>query len=266
MLWDVVSGVKLQVLRGGHTRGVLALIVYPYPYFTTTTRNDEGDEGNDKGVGKEKNEAQGDRDGQGGVMVFSGGSDREIRRFALTLRLGRPHLEEVHAENPIIVHETSVNALAFDSEGDLWTASADGTAKCLSREHGWEADTVLRHGEGDYVRAIVVDEINGWVITGGRSEEIRIWDKGKGEVVDTYGGHFDEITSLVMLDRRQEVVSGSIDGTVRRWSVDKQDIARAKKEAETDNDDGGKDEEGKGKIVITEEEDRELEALMNESE
>ena len=67
--------------------------------------------------------------------------------------------------------------LLFDSDGDLWSASADGTVKGLVRgEAGgaWEVQDSLTHG--DWVRDVCVTER--WVVTGGREEGVRVWDRG----------------------------------------------------------------------------------------
>jgi WD40 repeat protein len=104
------------------------------------------------------------------IVLYSAASDREICRFAVP-----PTSEDLGLSEPLIVHETSVYRLYFDSDGDLWTASADKTAKCLSREDGWKPNLVLEHP--DFVRDVVVYEQGGWVITACRDEEIRVWNK-----------------------------------------------------------------------------------------
>ena len=64
-------------------------------------------------------------------ILFSASSDREIRRWRIRLDAANELPESV--ENPILAHDTSVYKLCFDSDGDLWTASADKTAKHLVR-------------------------------------------------------------------------------------------------------------------------------------
>lgn len=266
VVWDVSSGVKLQVLRGGHSRGILDLAIDPLsPYFTGEPQYTQDVNGQQKEV-------------EGGITIFSASSDRTLRRLALTIRLDRPHLEETHPDDPLIRHETSVYALHFDGDGDLWTASADGTAKCLSHERGWEPDTEIQHG--DYVRAVVIDDIGGYIVTAGRSEDIKVWEKGSGKLVHRYEGHFDEITAMVLLPQRREVVTVGIDASIRRWSLKAQDLEKAKSDAEEEvarreRGEEAVDEEaaadgdgkgGKGKGALTEEEEKELNELMGDSE
>lgn len=104
------------------------------------------------------------------LSIFSAGSDRSIRFFGLPSTEGTPALSD-----PIIEHETSVYRLFFDEDGDLWTASADKTARCLTRENGWKTDLTLEHP--DFVKDVVVDEIRGWVVTACRDEEVRVWNR-----------------------------------------------------------------------------------------
>ncbi len=142
IIWNVVTRTKLHTLKG-HTGALQDLLIDP----TTYTRSISS------------------------VTVFSASSDREIRRW--TVSFGQS--VEAEQTQPILEHETSVYKLFFDADDDLWTASADGTVKCLSRERGWKADNVLTHP--DFVRDVVVDDRGGWVITGCRDEDVRVWNR-----------------------------------------------------------------------------------------
>lgn len=192
--------------------------------------------------------------------VFFATSQREIYSFIL------PPLSEINGSlrisAPIVQHETSVYKLEFDDDGDLWTASADKTAKRLVRENGFTADTTLTHP--DFVRDIVVYSPSGLAITACRDEEVRVWNTGTNQLMHIFTGHFEEVTGLALLG--STLVSISIDATLRRWSLAAQDLAKAIEEAkkpslleeepEPKNDFGG----------LTEEEEAELRALMEEEE
>jgi WD40 repeat protein len=230
IVWDVTSGEKLHTLKG-HTRGILALALDP-------------------------NDDQSDKDT---VTLLSAGSDREIRRWAISLSSA----SEVQP-SPIIAHETSIDAIHFDTDGDLWTASADKTAKCLSREREWGEDSTFEHP--DFVRDVAIDEDGGWVITACRDEEIRVWERGSGKLHHVFSGHFEEVTGLVLLPG-QRLLSVSIDATVRHWSLKAQDLAKAVKEAEEER--LGKSQEEvpeKKEGMMTAEEEAELAELLEDSE
>lgn len=193
------------------------------------------------------------------LVLFVASNGREIRRYHISLAAAHELPESV--DSPILAHETSIYKLCFDSEGDLWTASADKTTKHLVRSRAWQADTVLQHP--DFVRDVVVAEGQCVVVTACRDEEVRVWDLASGDLMCTYSGHFEEVTGLAL--QGLTVVSGSIDGTVRRWGVSKQDMAayeeELKREAEGDAD-GGAKKDG----VLTAEEEAELAELMDDSD
>lgn len=276
VLWDAESGLRLQLLRTGHTTGgLLALALLP-------TGSDLDGEQKEQATDTKGSDANTKDEGKTSMTIFSAGSDRTIRRFSLSYsnpQTGRslgPSLKEIHPENPIVAHETSVNCLTFTSDPQLWTASADETAKCLLPDPTdpphWKVSATLQHG--GYVRAVAVDTEGGLIITAGRSEEVKIWDAETGELEWSYGGHYDEITGLVVMEARREVVSISVDGTVRRWGLSSVDIAAAKLKAKEEEErrergegGGGEEEDGEGQsagVGLTEEEERELAELMEE--
>lgn len=235
IVWDVDSGKQLHRLKG-HTKSVQDLALDPLSL-------DEGA-----------------REPRDSFVLFSGSSDREIRRWRVSLESASELPESV--ETPILAHETSVYKLCFDSEGDLWTASADKTARHLVRERGWEVDTVLQHP--DFVRDVVVNEVLGLVVTACRDEEVRVWDSASGDLVCTYSGHYEEVTGLVLVGR--QVVSVGIDGTVRRWDLERQAMLRYQEEMRSENGemdaaDAAKKNDGS---LLTAEEEAELAELLDD--
>ncbi|WEW55855.1 hypothetical protein PRK78_001288 [Emydomyces testavorans] len=224
IVWDVINGTRLHVLKE-HSRGVQDLAMDP--------------------VVAEDNSS---------IVIFSAGSDRKILHFRIPLNVGNLSVSE-----PILEHETSVYRLFFDEDGDLWTASADKTAKCLTRESGWKSEISLEHP--DFVRDVVVHEAGGWVITACRDEEVRIWNRATGKLHHTYSGHFEEVTGLLLFGSK--VVSVSIDGTIRQWSLHPEDLRRAKLEASGTALQNEETPPQQG--LLTEEEERELDELLNEN-
>lgn len=190
-------------------------------------------------------------------VLFTASNGRDIRRYHISMETAHELAESVH--KPILAHETSVYKLHFDSDGDLWTASADKTAKHLIRSRNWEADTVLQHP--DFVRDIVIAEDHGVVVTACRDEEVRVWDIARGNLVCTYPGHYEEVTCLALVGG--SVWSGSIDGTVRRWGVSKQDMAKYVEDAEAgDSTETPAKKEG----MLSAEEEAELAELMDDGD
>lgn len=151
IIWDIATGSKLHVLKP-HARGVLALaIISVSPPLIASQQSQHHNEG---------------------VTLLSAGSVGEIRRFELSQHA----LVETDPQNPIAVHQTSVYQLRFDEDGDLWTASADGDVVCLSPDKSWAEE--MRVSTGSWARTVGIEERGGWIITAGRDEEVRVWDKG----------------------------------------------------------------------------------------
>jgi len=210
------------------------------------------------------------------LLLVSSSSDPHIRRWLISIASAE-QIVDTSTSKPsqapretILEHETSVYSLMFSEDDDeeekgsnLWTASADGTVKCLSRSRNWEAEETIEHG--DYVRAIALTQ--DWIISAGRSEDIKIWDRGTGELYHVYDGHYEEVTGLIIMSGGKKVVSVSIDMTIRTWSLIKSDMDKIKKEKEDKENGIVKDDVPTvKKSLLTEEEERELAELMDDSD
>ena len=206
------------------------------------------------------------------LVLVSSSSAPQIRRWRISIASASQILDSSkEAQNKssgdtILEHETSVYRIMFageEGETDLWTASADGTAKCLSRQRHWNTEETYEHG--DYVRAIAVTE--DWVITAGRDEDVKIWDASTGKLSHTYDGHYEEVTGLVVMQGGRKVISVSIDGTVRTWGLGSTDLENARKEREERQKGIVKEEKLQPKKgLLTAEEEAELAELMSDDD
>lgn len=243
MVWDIETGSRLYVLQD-QTVSMMAvqhLVVDP-----VESRNDE-------------------------VILVSASSDPHVRRWRIRLD-GFEQLKETSPDEPgaarhaILEHDTTVYKVMFDSEGeevDLWTASGDGTAKCLSRIKGFATDDAFHHG--DHVRAVAVTDQ--WIVTAGRDEDVKVWNRSSGKLYCTLDGHFNEVTDLVALDGGRRIVSVSIDGTVRTWPLNQAELDKVNKEKEDRAKGVEKEtpaEPSKGLMTLDEE--AELAALMEDDD
>ncbi len=203
---------------------------------------------------------------EGEIVLLSASSDPKIRRWKISLDAAEQIMETAEAATEAIhEHETSVYSLFFDineEEADLYTASADGTARCLSRAKNWKSENAFEHG--DYVDAVVVTD--DWVVTAGRNEDIKVWDKSSGKLWFTYEGHFEEVKGLVVLDGGKKVASAGIDGTIRLWSLTKKGLLKAKEEKEEIDKGLEKEVVEEKKSLMTAEEEAELAELMDDSD
>ncbi|KAM0275000.1 hypothetical protein ACHAQH_007648 [Verticillium albo-atrum] len=212
------------------------------------------------------------------LIIVSASSDPVVRRWRVRLDGAEMVAGKVGeglsdtAAGAISEHETSVYKVLFDLESeevDLWTASADGTAKCLSRGKGFTTEDTFEHG--DFVKGLVLTET--WVVTGGFSQDIKVWDRTSGSLVYTISAHFDEITDLIVLRdsaaKKDTLVSISIDRTIRTWTLDKQgldevaeEIRKAGEPVEEDEQQAKKGDDKK-EGLMTADEEAELAELMD---
>jgi WD40 repeat protein len=208
------------------------------------------------------------------IVLVSSSSDPQIRRWRINLTSASQILEAAQlaplqgqpTRDTILEHETSVYRVLFsgdDEDSNLWTASADGIAKCLSRARNWTTEETYEHG--DYVRAIALT--TDWVITAGRDENVKVWDRATGKLWHVYEGHYEEVTGLVVLEGDKKVVSVSIDGTIRTWGLGKADMEKARKERDEELKGVVEEEKVKSKkSLLTAEEEAELAELMDSDE
>jgi WD40 repeat protein len=208
------------------------------------------------------------------TVLVSASSDPHIRRWRISLSSASQIFdssdttpsESTSSKNTILEHETSVYKVLFsgsEEDSDLWTASADGSAKCLSRSRKWGVEETYVHG--DYVRAVVVTP--DWAVTAGRDEDVKVWDRVTGKLWHIYDGHYEEVTELVLLDEKR-VLSFSIDGTIRCWPLDKVSLENARKEKEDLLEGKVKEDPTPtpSKSLLTEAEEAELAELMDSDE
>ncbi|KAG0010476.1 hypothetical protein BGZ81_002740 [Podila clonocystis] len=196
--WDLQSFAPFEGGRGGpwkgHIRGINDLCL---------TIEEDVEQGDD----------QENNNDQGKEYLYSAGSDGTIRKWDINRGQGRGgncvHVFQHHA--------TTVYKVLVDSN-EIWSVSADKTAQRLDLETK-NADTRLEHP--DFVKSIAL--AGPYVMTGGRQESIRVWSISTGKMINEIKGHFDEVSSMIVIG--STLFSGSLDGTVRRWSLKEKDLA-----------------------------------------
>ena len=247
MVWDIATGARLHTLKDDVVN-MLSLQDFVIDHAASTP--DE-------------------------VSLISASSDPHIRRWKIRLD-GWEQVVETLPDTPgtdrqtILEHETTVYKVVLDNggdEADLWTSSGDGTAKCLSRIRNFSCEETFHHG--DHVRAVAVTEQ--WVVTAGRDEDIKFWERTSGTLYCTLVGHYDEVTELLVLGGPsglgERLCSVSIDGTVRTWPLAKAGLDAAVEEQEklVEEEKEEKKEVG-GEGLLSAEEEAELAALMDDDD
>jgi len=286
IVWRASNGTKLHTLRG-HTRGILSLAIAPLFLFSSLPNDDD---------------QFSNSTARSTLELFSAGSDPSIRRWQLTPDSAR-ELAAVHT------HATSVDAIRFHvpldatlpEDVELWTASADKTAQCLTpppsatgnvatdaatatatAASSWTPHTTLPHA--DFVRDVLAVPGEGLVVTACRDEGVRVWDtSGDGDgdddgddaaaCVHVYDGHYDEVTALASVKGGRQVVSVGIDGTVRCWDAGRAAVLGAREEArrrEAEKSNAAPPAAAAAaaavRSLLTAEEEAELAALMDEDD
>jgi WD40 repeat protein len=243
LVWDIESGKRLHTLQDPTTTMLAVQHIAIDPVLSDTVK----------------------------VVFASASSDPHIRRWKITLD-SYEQLPESFSDRPdaerltIQEHETSIYRLFYDQSSedvDLWTASADGTAKCLARSRNFVADDSFEHG--DYVRGVLATDQ--WIVTAGRNEDVKVWDRSSGKLYCTLIGHYEEVTDIIMLQDSdgtpRKICSVGIDGTIRTWPLAKSEldevVVKIQKASEPKEE-----EEDKSGNVLTAEEEAELAELMDD--
>ena len=94
-----------------------------------------------------------------------------------------------------------------------------------------------------------------------------MWETSSGKLVCTYSGHFEEVTALCASQDGTKVVSVSIDGTVRQWSLSREAMAQYLEDlAKQASGDATTDGSTQEKSTLTAEEEAELAELMEDDD
>jgi WD40 repeat protein len=133
----------------------------------------------------------------------------------------------------------------------------------LARSRNFVADDSFEHG--DYVRGVIATDQ--WIVTAGRNEDVKIWDRSSGKLYCTLIGHYEEVTDIIMLQDSdgtpRKICSVGIDGTIRTWPLAKSEldevVVKIQKASEPKEE-----EEDKSGNVLTAEEEAELAELMDD--
>lgn len=246
--WLTPSGTPYLNFRSGHTEAVTALVTTQIHSHNSTNPSsilissgldgriiiwaiETGDKLISFGLGDSVTESilslavpPRSPDDQSPLILYASGANSHIRRFLVsTFTGGSPIIGEIWPEHPIRVHTDAVEVIHFDLYGELYSASIDGYVTRLNHEQNWVLEQRIH--TGGRIRSVAVDNLDGWIITVGGDEEVRVWDRALnqqegGKLRQVYSGHFGEVMDVVVLDEIALAVTVGLDGTVRRWSVD----------------------------------------------
>ncbi|MCX5876603.1 MAG: hypothetical protein NT087_10005 [Deltaproteobacteria bacterium] len=115
-------------------------------------------------------------------------------------------------------HADWVLCVAFSPDGkEFVTGSRDGSVYVWDAESGARL-RVLRDPELDPVNSVAYSPDGKYVTAATQSKYILSWQKSGGKLFNFYQGHDLSVTSLAFPASGKQLVSASLDGTIRVWN------------------------------------------------
>ena len=130
------------------------------------------------------------------------------------------YIWDVHTKSQIHTlagHIGKITGLVFKHNGDLISASEDGTVRLWDVSEEREIRR-LQDGFGR-VTSIALSTDEQHVVFGATDGTLRLWEVGTGILRKTFRGHEDVVLSVNFSRDGQQIASGSEDNTVRLWDV-----------------------------------------------
>ena len=154
---------------------------------------------------------------QAGRTIARGYEDGSIRQ-ATSPAASAAFVDAEVARNPA---RNAVKALAVSPDGKQ-IVSGDGSVVRLWREDGRRFVEVGHgfHGHDDQVTAVALHSVaDAFIVSGARDNSVRLWDPKGHQLGEPRQGHDSWIRSVAISSDGQSIISGSNDGTIRRWSA-----------------------------------------------
>ena len=173
---------------------------------------EEGEEGDGGGSGEEAGETgETEQPNNGGHVTSANTADQDndgdTNMTNVQESLACNESEQIHTKNKL-VHQTN-EAKAF-----LPSTPAKNVVVTM-----FEPQYKSLRGHANWVEAVATYGTK--IISAGVDEDIKIWGcSNNGVVESTMSGHDDVVTSVMVSNDGKHMVSGSVDKTVRIWSME----------------------------------------------
>ena len=226
-IYDKQTGKELDLLTG-HTRPVYSLCFNPDGSELASGSNDKTIRLWDSNTGETKATLSGHTGSvysvafsPDGKILASGSSDS-------TIRLWDPHTGKI--KTTLTGHKRSVYSVAFSPDGNtLVSGSRDEFIRFWDVQTGEPIRTIVGHV--DRVSGVIISPDGEKLASYGYDEKIHVWNAKTGEflislVPNSQGVNSDQerIYSIAFFPDSKTLISGSNDGTIRVWDVNKKQI------------------------------------------
>lgn len=155
-----------------------------------------------------------------GKLAASAAADKTVRLW---------NLPDGSTARTLSGHTAAVYAVAFSSDGSqVVSASMDGTARVWNAADGKLLITCTTAAEGAQENsavplpglfAVAVSPDDKFVAAAGEDQQIRVWNRADGKLVQTFTGQADAIYSLSFLPGGKQLVSAGHSGDLLLWDV-----------------------------------------------
>lgn len=126
-------------------------------------------------------------------------------------------------------HVGTITCLALTEDSQqIYTGGKDNAVLCWNTEtgqkeilkHGWSRSTSENSSHDGEVLSVAVSSDNRFVVSGGRDNVIRVFDRRSKEAeVQCLQGHNGAVSALVFQSGSNTLFSGSHDRTVKHWDL-----------------------------------------------
>jgi WD40 repeat protein len=156
-----------------------------------------------------------------GAVFYSAGADKTIKAWKLA------------SESPVrnFAHPNSVNALAYNAQGtQLVTGCSDGRVRIFDLAKGTVVRDIIAHPTQNLqsIYCVAFSPDGKQVVSGSIDQTLKLWDASTGKMVREFKaykekvfdkGHQDAVLSVAFSPDGKQIVSGSMDRTVKVWNV-----------------------------------------------
>jgi serine/threonine protein kinase len=147
-----------------------------------------------------------------GRWAASASVDRTVRVWSLSPDDRPPQCQYILTE-----HRQPVAAIAFSPDSQLLASgSDDNTIQVWNVLTGQRVQAFCNHS---WAISALVFRADGTLVSGSWDTTLRCWNPTTGVELDILSGHTDCVLTVAIEPQTQAIVSGSLDGTLKFWTV-----------------------------------------------